>query len=369
MKLLSTPLRTIVEPKYFKNAIANLASISGGRNSSVSENCVLFDLKGNQLCLEAKSNVVDLKCVIPMKSPTIAERQFLVPLTQLAPFVSMLPDESIRLSFIEKGLQIECGNIKSLTPLQDMQLWNYETQEILKLSTSISADSLLDALRVSYAVDENHQVFNGIEISWKTSKKPSITVSSADSMRLACVSFLEEHKLDKKIFLHWRTIEPLKQFLKNANNQILNLGFQDGSLYLEYCENRIRLSLHSNNFPSLEKIIPKKFSTEIYVNRISLIEAVKRLELYGESPNNKRRVEVVAKLGKLIIRAQGDNGEATQDISAYVTGTYFSKVFQANCILEALRASSASRILLRFDELQKMAIYDETYFALIMGIK
>jgi DNA polymerase III subunit beta len=370
MTLLQSRAKILVESKPLKEAVDALRQIPAQTSATVAQ----IRFAENRLFLSASSRSVDLECVV--LSPGFSSEQdttIHVPLAKLGPFIAMLPDAPVEIKETDQGLNLMCGDINASTLTCDSPgfLPAFQNQEQSD-DTSCAADKLLRALCVSYAADPKAlRIFNGIEIAWLPSLNNSIVqVSATDQLRIATIGFDETLTVQRRILIPIAALPPLERFLKSAGNKRVNVSFGSGSVFFGYEGGQIRLGLLEGTLPDFQAHIPSTFDTEILVQRQTLFDAIRRLELYGEekfSPISK--VELIVSQNDFIVQAHGEVGNAKEKIPAQCCGLAFRKLYQAAHIIQALKEASGSQIKLAFDATGKLLIQDEDYMALIMGIK
>jgi DNA polymerase III sliding clamp (beta) subunit (PCNA family) len=366
----------IVHSKAFKAIIAELQSIVDTKLVVGINNCVRLQVRDNQLHLTVKSQIIDLERVLSLEN--VFDEEFpdlFVPLVRFGPFVATLPDEPLEMSIRSRCLYTVCAGIESTTKLFDVNsAWPSDAVPLLEAMNSVLALPLLHAMRTRYATANNNRIFQGLQLEWISDDPSSsytiVRTVATDRQRLATANFQDDSNgINAKILLHPKSFDPLEKFLKSCVEERISFTIHGSSLYLTSDRSWIRTALLEGTLPEWEGFIPNDCTTRITVERSLLVDAVKRLEFYGEeTTNRKQRIDLLYKNSELTVRAATEDGQATQVISVRGEGVDFERSYPTQSLFQALKAATSAEVDISFDASGKLLLIDDNYRALVLGI-
>ncbi|MFH2007281.1 MAG: DNA polymerase III subunit beta [bacterium] len=207
--------------------------------------------------------------------------------------------------------------------------------------------NLINRTAFSVSQDETRQHLSGVLVECS---KDVIRMVSTDGHRL---SKAEEEvsggwPLSEPILIPKKGLQELKRMLEGGEGDC-ELAVDDGVLFAKYGEVTLSVRLIDSRFPPYEKVIPSSSDKKLVVDRIQLIDALKRVSLMSEDRNKGLRMIVASE--KLSIETDTpDVGDAKEDIEIDYEGDTITIGFNATYVIDALSRIDGDEVFLEFNE-------------------
>lgn len=309
-----------------------------------------------------------------MSAKIFKEGEVVVPVRIFSQLISGLGGETVALESVGNNLNISTERVSSLIkgylPEEFPLIPKFKPEN----SFDITRDELISGLR---AVVNSASVSNMkpeiASIYFYFQNRAPLKIVATDSFRLA----------EKTLNCPVKNSSPFLLPAPSAAELIRMAEVADGDIRVAYDKNQISFTaaefkftsrLTEGVFPAYESIIPKKFNTDVLVDREEMIEALRVASVF--SGNLKEvNLNVLSDDNILEIRtAHSDVGEHTAQLNVKITGEKVSLNFNYHYLLDGLlNYQNKGKILLRFAEGNKPLLLQNpentAYLYLVMPMK
>ena len=210
--------------------------------------------------------------------------------------------------------------------------------------------SLMNAINrtlFSVSQDDARQHLSGVLVE---SHGNVIRMVSTDGHRLS--------KAEEEIAGGWPLAEPilipkkglteLKRMLEGEDGDC-ELAVKEGVLFAKYGKVTLSVRLIDSRFPPYEKVIPSSSDKKIVVDRMHLINALKRVSLLSEDRN--KGLKMIVAPDKLSVEIDTPEvGDAKEDIEVDYDGDTITIGFNASYLVDALSRIDGDEVFLEFNE-------------------
>jgi len=269
-------------------------------------------------------------------------------------YVNLLSgNEKVKVEEKDGVLKIECGNYK--TKIKG------ESAKEFPLIPSISKESYYSCLvedfkeglnSVVFAVSnsDNRLELTGVLFSFIGDK---LTVAATDSYRLAEQEIKvkgENIKDEQRVIIPARTVQEVLRILNNLefsneaeNQETLKIYLSEGQILFTVDSVELISRIINGHYPDYKQIIPSKSQTEVLVERIELIRAVKAAALFSKTGIND--ITLLFSKNKILVSAfSGASGESQIDLSAEVQGDDNEITINYRFLLDGLNNINSGKV-------------------------
>lgn len=177
-------------------------------------------------------------------------------------------------------------------------------------------------------------------------KKP-ITFVATDSFRLAEKKFNYSFPELSPLLVQSRAVAEILRVFDGKEGKI-KLSFDKNQINLELDNIKFISRLTEGVFPDYEQIIPKKFVTDVIVDKSIFINSLKTAGIFSGKLNELNIITGVKNNFLTLKTSSVDVGEHVVSIPAKITGDVIKITFNNKYIFDCLQYVLSSKILLRF---------------------
>ncbi len=335
---------------------------------------VFLEAKKNKLELTATN--LELAITYFVLGKVIEEGKTTVSLNLFQNIINTLQSERINLGVKNDNLEIKTDNYKAkLNCISAEEFPIIPRVKNKNQHIELESGLLKEALSQVVIATQFSEIRPELNTVFFSHKNDSIVFAATDSFRLAEKNIPE--KQFKTTFENGFTcLIPLKTAF-----ELLKILKEEGSVKIYKDENQILFEtqewecisrLSEGNFPDYKQIIPKKFASEIILDREEFANAVRLTSILSSRVN-----EVVLKLHetqKAIEISSTDEtaGENDYILSAKINGKFKQLSFNWKYVTDGLKALKTSEIHLGLNEENKpcelRSPNDPSYFYILMPI-
>lgn len=293
---------------------------------------VLLRSEGGELHLAATDMELSLRASLPARVES--EGSVVVPGKLLVDLVRHLPADEVRIERVGGGskLHITSGASKS-------QVNTYDADDFPRLPEldvqlhSLSAGAVLETIgRVRRAAsrDESRPVLTGILVRFEPGK---LVMAATDSYRLS----VKETPLDADVpeleaIVPARALEELARI--GAGAETLELGVRENQVIFGADGVWLTTRRIDGQFPNYRQLLPETFEHSVPVNRLELLDVVRRTAVLAQrnSPLRLRFAE-----GELVVSSQTqDVGESSESLPVAFVGEPMEIGFNAEFLRDGI---------------------------------
>ena len=333
----------------------------------------LFSLQGNVLEITASDSELTLRTSIEVDN-TQEEGSIAVPARHVTDLLKALPDQPVSISTVSDS-SFECSWSSGNSTLPYFPAEDYPeikgTGEDAEKVT-FPAQTLVDGINgtvYATADDEMRPAMNGIFFDIDTL---STTLVASDSHKLICYTTDDVQAAAKSSFiLHKKPAGVLKSIIgKDAED--VTVEFDANTVVFTFGCTTMICRLVVGKFPKYRDVIPQSNSNVLKIDRIQLLNTVKRVSVCANKASNHIKFDL--KPGQLEISAQdlGFAIAAYEKVACEYSGDDLTIGFKSSFLTDILSNMSCETIVMKFADSRRAALIvpseEETESEKICGI-
>jgi len=290
-------------------------------------NNILIKTEGGNI--EFVSTNLEIGITHQVRGKIETEGSFTVDSKLITEYINLLNSgEKVKLDVKDNELKIECGNYKTKIKgesAKEYPLIPTVTRSVYYSCNSESLKKALNSVIFSVSSSENRLELTGVLFCFNKGK---LSLAATDSYRLAEkeVGVKGDHQEgDYKIIVPAKTIQEVLRVLNNLEGGEVG---EDQEVKMYLAENQILFTvdsvelisrLISGHYPDYKQIIPAKSQTDVLVERVELLRAVKAAALFSKTGIND--ITLVFSKNKITVSSfSGMSGESQIEVEAEIKG-------------------------------------------------
>ncbi|MDR1499653.1 MAG: DNA polymerase III subunit beta [Tannerellaceae bacterium] len=328
--------------------LQSISKVIASKNTLPILDCVLFELQENRLVITASDvdtrmvTSVDVLNAEGLGVFAITAKILLDPLKEL-------PEQPLSFEINDENLEIlihfENGRYNFIGQRGD----TYPQQKPLSgVNTAIliGAQKLLSGVSRSLfaaADDELRPVMNGVYFDIQ---RENLTIVASDGHKLARIRNLSIHSQEIASFiLPKKPANLLKNVLAKETGEV-KIEFDDNNAYISGPNFDMICRLIEGRYPNYNNVIPQGNPYKVTIDRISLLNALKRVSVFSNASSSLVKLHVTE--GLLIISAQDIDfsTSAEEKIVCDFSGEDLKIGFKATFLIEILGNIASEHIVL-----------------------
>jgi DNA polymerase-3 subunit beta len=272
-------------------------------------------------------------------------------------YVSLLPNETIRIETQDENARVECGThrtkIHGLGASEFPLVPRVQTEQAFQIPVEDFKQALTQVL-FAVATNESRPELTGILFSFFShGGEGRLTLAATDSYRLAektipLVSQVEEPFL---IVVPSKTLHEVNRILCVFKDDVelpgsLTLHLSNSQLVFTYGPVELISRTIDETYPDYQAIIPTQFQTHATIDREDFIKAVKTASLFSRSGLNDVTLAFDPSCAQLTVSAtDATRGENSTNCSADLAGQPNSVTVNYRYLLDGLQAILSDEVL------------------------
>ncbi|HWV37983.1 MAG TPA: DNA polymerase III subunit beta [Vulgatibacter sp.] len=334
---------------------------------------VLLEAKAGTLKVTAFD--LEIGMISEHRAEVLTEGRLAVSARHLYDIVKMLPEPTVVLKQSQNHyLEITCGashfrivgspadDFPSLPVLAKIPFVQVRPKQILEMIEL-----------TSFAISTDETRFNLNGVFFEPVEGGGARMVSTDGHRLSLVerSIEGDFSLGRGVILPRKGIQELKRLLGEGGDEV-KLGLAENSAVLSRPGLTLLMQLVNGQFPEYGQVIPKESARTVRVERMRLLETLKRVSLLSNEQSRTVKLEV----GDAALRISSQNpdlGEAHEEIPIEGEGASLQIGFNARYLIDVLQVLTADEVTLELtDDLSPGVLHpagDTTYTAVVMPVR
>ncbi len=304
-----------------------------------------------------------------------------IPSRLLSSFVGFLPNKKINLEVKNNNLICECENYK--TQIKGLSAEEFPLIPKILETESIILESASFCKNLSQLVDiavpsTTRPEISGIYFSFQ---KKLLTIASTDSFRLGEKKISLKNSLTQEysLILPQKTVKEIINIFSEKPGEI-KMFFSPNQVMFEYpmeetkhAQIQVVSRLIEGEYPNYQEIIPKKFTTQLILDRAEFLNQIKTASLFS-GKINEVKIKVNPKEKKVLIFSQSpDIGNYQSSISGKIEGDPIEISFNHRFLLEGISGIKSSELIFEMNGDSNPGLLkpvgDDTYLYVVMPIK
>ena len=311
------------------------------------------------------------------------EGKVAIPSRTLLSFINFLPNKKVVLEKKDKSLSVECEKLK--TQIKGVSPEDFPIIPQISKTDFIEIDSIIFCQSLNQVVDiatpsQARPEISGIYFSFQ---KNLIKIAATDSFRLGEkslfyeklanfdkeVSFILPQKTAKEIInIFGEQKEKLKIYF--SPNQVL---FENQMSETSHPQVQLISRLIEGEYPAYQEIIPKKYQTQITLNKNELLNQIKIASLFS-AKTNEINLKINPKKEEIEISSQNTElGEHYSVLSGKVKGEALEISFNHRFLIDGLSIIKTPEVIFELNGEKGPGVLkplgDSTYIYVVMPIK
>ncbi len=276
---------------------------------------------------------------------------------KLQDILRSLPDDSdLAVSIDDQKLSVRAG--RSRFSLQTLPAEDYprmapaEGETVTLRLPQREIKRLLSLVQYAMAQQDIRYYLNGLLL---VAAGNELRMVATDGHRLAFASEkLEEGLSTAEAILPRKTVQELNRLLADTDD-VLEMNLAANQVTFRFGGIELISKLIDGKFPDYERVIPKSYSQQIRLDRISLLKALQRVAILT---NEKfRGVRLVLTTGSLrIASSNSEHEEAQEELEIDYTGEPIDIGFNVNYLLDVLNNVSGNEVSLHLSDANSSAL-------------
>ncbi|MBQ2452777.1 MAG: DNA polymerase III subunit beta [Bacteroidales bacterium] len=330
-------------------------SIPSKTSNPILEN-FLCEAEGTTLTLTASDGEITLKTILEVDEVEESGR-IAIPAKQITELLKELPDQPLKVHTLENNC-FECTwlNGNSTFPYVDADDFPAVAGvDESAIEISMPTETLTEGISSTvYATsdDESRPVLNAILFDIDVD---STTLVASDTHKLICYTTGDIQTQEKASFiLHKKPANILKNIL--GKEETVKVNFDGKTAIFTFGDTVATCRLLNGKYPAYRNVIPTNNSSILKIDRVQLLNAVKRVAVCANKASNQIRVDLSE--GKIEITSQdtGFNTKAFERISCLYEGEDLSIGFKSTFLVEILSNMGCNEIEIKFADARKPAL-------------
>ncbi|MBU3925581.1 DNA polymerase III subunit beta [Patescibacteria group bacterium] len=340
-------MKAICIKNHLKEVVGLCEKISGKNLSLPILNNILIISDNRELKFIATNLEIGIEIIIPAKIEK--KGKLAVPANILSGFISSLPsDENITLESQNENLLVSTQNSSTLIKGQSSEDFPVLPKIDGKKEIEIPVqDFILGLKSVWYASSFSTIKPEISSIYIYSGKNAPIIFAATDSFRLAEKKFKHSFEDLSGVLIPLKAVVEILRIFEGREGK-LKIIFDKNQIFLVLDRIKFISRLTEGNFPDYQQIIPKKFVTDVILEKNLFTNALKTASIFS-GKLNEINILVGGDDGLVTLQtSSADAGEHTGNIPAKVTGDELKMSFNYKYIFDCLPHIPSSKILLRF---------------------
>jgi DNA polymerase-3 subunit beta len=314
----------------------------------------LFEASGDKLSLTATDLDLSLRtaCAAKVKK----EGSCTIPARKLHDYVKLLPDADITIKLLENHwISIRCG--RSNTKMVGMARSNFPTLPVFPTAGAVKIPAqvlrgMIAKTGFAIASEESRYTLNG---ALMVLKPESITMVATDGHRLAHVERSGEKfegvSGELKTLIPKKAMDELRSLLDSTDAETIDFAKDESTLYFRIGQRLLTSRQLTGQFPNFEAVLPKDNNKSVTLPGNELGAAISRVAQFADE--RSRAVRLRMEKGELKLSASStETGESEDTIETSYQGDSLTVGFNAQYILDFLKAVGAGDVKLEFKDAQ-----------------
>jgi DNA polymerase-3 subunit beta len=314
----------------------------------------LFEAFGDKLAITATD--LDLSLRTACNAKVKKEGSCTIPARKLHDYVKLLPDADITIKMLENHwISIRCG--RSNTKMVGMARSNFPTLPVFPTAGVIRIPAqvlrgMIAKTGFAIASEESRYTLNG---ALMVLKPESITMVATDGHRLAHIERggekFEGISGELKTLIPKKAMDELRSLLDNTDAEAIEFAKDESTLYFRIGQRLLTSRQLTGQFPNYEAVLPKDNTKSVTLPSGELGAAISRVAQFADE--RSRAVRLRMEKGELKLSASStETGESEDTIETSYQGDSLTVGFNAQYILDFLKAVGAGDVRLEFKDAQ-----------------
>ncbi len=363
-----------IQRDFLLNALQKLSSVIEKKHTLEILGNVLFETKGNALCLTGSDMETGIQ--ISLDAEVHTPGKMTLSTKHILDITKELPNEVMHFT-LKPNFWVEITCKKAKFNVVSLSAEGYPSLPIFEEKNYVHAHSekLLEMIqRTEFAVSTDVTRYHLNGVYFEILDRGLIRMTATDGHRLAYIDheiFSKEIDLKRGVVIPRKGLQELYKMLQGTKT--IGLAFEKGLLFVQGENSYLFIKLIEADYPDYRQVIPKALDKKAVIDRDELNSALKRVSLMAHEKS--KGVKFTFQPGLLsIMSSNPDMGEARDEIAIEYQGEIVEIGFNAAYILDSLSVTKEKEIEFNFKDktkpgmLQPKGIQNQCYIVMPMRI-
>jgi DNA polymerase-3 subunit beta len=329
--------------------LQSISRVIASKNAIPILDCILFELQEDKLIITASDSDTRMQTSVKVLNAE-GTGLFAVTAKILLDPLKELPEQPLSFDINEENMEIlihfENGKYNFIGQRGD----TYPQQKPLnEVNTSIvmEAQKLLGGIGRSLfatADDELRPVMNGIYFDIQ---QENLTIVASDGHKLVRLRDLSIHSSERASFILPKKPANLLRNVLAKETERVEVRFDENNAYISGPNFEMICRLIEGRYPNYNSVIPQENPYKVTIDRISLLNALKRVSVFSNASSSLVKLHVVQ--GMLVVSAQDIDysTSAEEKLICEFDGTELKIGFKATFLIEILGNIASEHVILK----------------------
>lgn len=351
-------MRFVVSSTALLSHLQAISKVISSKNALPILDCFLLELKGNNLLLTAADQDTRLETSIAL-GETEGEGRFAVEAKNLLEPLKELPEQPLTFEINNDNLETFIYYHNGKYNFIGLNGSEYPQPKALKddaMTIDIQPDILLSSINrtlFASADDELRPVMNGIFFDISTD---DLTFVASDGHKLVRSKTTSAKGKETASFILPRKPANLLKLMLAKETETVKFSFDENNAHLQLGQYKMTCRFIEGRYPNYSSVIPENNPNKAILDRISFLNALKRVSVFSNSGSNLVRVNLLE--NEAIVSAQDiDFSTAAEEkIPCQYTGISMSIGFKSAFLIEMLTNLPSSDVSLELSDPSRAAL-------------
>lgn len=339
-----------ISTKKLQEALNVVGHATAGITTTPILENILIKVNYKNVVLTANNLEMAIEYMIDSDVTISSEGAFSVPSKLFSSYMNLVSDDTCQIELIKNDsvqIKTESGvtKIKGINAEEFPVIPNIKEELSLTLKGSIVRKSIEKTL-FSSAEGNIRPTLAGLLVN--ISEK-EVTFASTDSFRLSEYKTHLDTPIDKSFsqIIPSKTSYEIKGIIKDDDMVKIISGENQIAFF---CGNaKIYSRLLNGKFPDYSNFFPKSYATKAVINRVDLIQALRKINLISKENNYSIKMSMSSETGILLETSETQIGEGEVKLTGSVEGEDNIIGVNSTYFLEALGVMDSTHIALSFE--------------------
>ncbi len=315
---------------------------------------VLIEAAGDELTITATDLELGIRTAVPARVKSGGSGT--IPAKRLLDYVRLLPDADVQVKFSDSHwASLSCGRSKSR--IAGMSRESYPDlpgmgEPLGQMSIGLLA-SMISKTIFSISAEESRFTLNGALLLLR---EGNMTMVATDGHRLALVEQpnpLAPAGLDHRALLPRKAMMELLKFAADSDDKDapVDFGQDDNHLFFRLGARLLMSRKLTGNFPDFERVLPRSHAHEVVIEREELRASIERVAQFADE--RSRAIKLRFSDNEATVHSSlSESGESEESLPVEYTGPTVEIGFNAQYLLDFLRAVPEPRVAFHFKDAQ-----------------
>ena len=315
---------------------------------------VLIEAAGDELTVTATDLELGIRSTVPAKVKTSGSGT--IPAKRLLDYVRLLPDADVQIKFSDSHwASLSCGRSKSR--IAGMSRESYPdlpdmAEPLGQISIGLLAGMIQKTI-FSISAEESRFTLNGALLLLR---EGNMTMVATDGHRLALVEQPNPHApegLEHRALLPRKAMNELLKFAADSDDKDapIDFGQDDNHLFFRLGPRLLMSRKLTGTFPDFERVLPRSHAHEVVIEKDELKASIERVAQFADE--RSRAIKLRFSDNEATVHSSlSESGESEESLPVEYTGPTVEIGFNAQYLLDFLRAVPESRVAFHFKDAQ-----------------